>query len=126
MRIEKRVEKLERANIARSDGVRLSFFSFVSPEEPEGLLSFAVVIGLGKQLNRQDEETEAEFAQRVCSEFVDFHGLADCPEQTLSQEDANALRASMDADFAFTLAKSTKPPDDGGAETEIGRSDNHD
>ncbi|MEO0667567.1 MAG: hypothetical protein AAFZ99_06590 [Pseudomonadota bacterium] len=123
MRIEKRVEKLERASLTSNNGVNLLFVSFASPEVPEGPLAFAVVTGLDKRLNRQDQETEAEFAQRVCSEFVDYHRLTTRAEHLLSQEDFDALRASKDAEFALGLAKSSGVPQDGSAEHSIGRSD---
>ncbi len=105
MLLKNRVAKLEKGT-PHDDGLpKIAFVSFISSGDESGDTSHATIIGKGPALNREHEESEAEFIQRAYVEYVKAHGLDKVDPSTLNDSDLAMIVAATSPELALKHLK---------------------
>jgi len=105
MLLRNRITKLEKGTPQGDGFPKIAFVSFISSREESGDTARAIIISKGIALNREHEESEAEFIQRAYTECVMAYGLDNANPRTLNDNDLSMIAATASPDLALKHLK---------------------
>ena len=112
MLLKNRITRLEKGSAANGSFPKLLFRTFFSPGEEHGDTRYAHIIGKGLKLNREHEESEAEFIQRAYIDCVTAYGLDQVNPCTLNDSDLAMIAATASPKLALKHMKGDGLTDD--------------